>query len=101
MYTFARADDARPDHLPHCWDVTSDSLAARAALVAGIDVLILLKSVSLLAGSSWTEAARVGVVDATFPHVMAAAGNRLSVRVVNFRQCSAPVSSAGVLPESI
>src|SRR5262245_15163731 len=31
---FARLDEQRPDHLPHCWDATSDSVAGRAAVVA-------------------------------------------------------------------
>jgi aspartokinase-like uncharacterized kinase len=94
IYGFARADEARPDHLPHCWDVTSDALAARAAVVAGIPALILLKSVSLPAGCDWPEAARQGIVDPTFPDVVAAAGERLRVTAINFRQWSLAASSA-------
>ena len=31
LFRFARGDESRPDHLPHSWAVTSDSLAARVA----------------------------------------------------------------------
>ena len=45
---------AHPDTgLPHCWAVTSDSIAARAAVVCGADHLILLKSVTIPA-RAWT-----------------------------------------------
>jgi aspartokinase-like uncharacterized kinase len=86
VYHFAAADEARPGRLPHLWDVTSDSLAARAALVAGIPALCLLKSVALPPGCTWMEAARQGIVDAMFPQVAATAGEHLQVSVVNFRQ---------------
>jgi aspartokinase-like uncharacterized kinase len=86
VYHFAKTDEALPDHLPHLWEVTSDSLAARVALVTGIPALMLLKSVSLPAGCAWKEAARQGIVDAWFPQVAAAAGERLRVQVVNFRE---------------
>ena len=33
-YPFFQADEVRPDHLPHCWEVTSDSLAVRVAILA-------------------------------------------------------------------
>jgi aspartokinase-like uncharacterized kinase len=86
VYSFAIADEASPDHLPHLWEVTSDSLAARVAQVVGIAVLVLLKSVSLPAGCTWEQAARQGIVDARFPKIMAAGGEPLRVQVVNFRQ---------------
>jgi hypothetical protein len=95
MHAFARTDEMRPDHLPHHWDVTSDALAARAAVVAGIPALILLKSVSLPAGCDWPEAARQGIVDPIFPEVVAAAGGRLKVTAINFRQwCLASSATA-------
>jgi aspartokinase-like uncharacterized kinase len=100
LYCFARADDARQDHLPHSWDVTSDALAAQAALQARIPRLVLLKSVSWAEGGGWAEAARRGIVDAVFPEVLARAGPRLQASAVNFRQWSAPASSAEVPPES-
>ena len=80
-YQFARDDEGEPGALPHGWDVTSDSLAARAAVVGGAKRLILLKSVDIPAGTPWPEAAKRGWVDGHFPKV--AAG--LSVEVVNFR----------------
>jgi aspartokinase-like uncharacterized kinase len=80
-YVFARSDEGQRGCLPHCWTVTSDSLAARAAQVSGVGELILLKSVSLPAGVDWTEAAKRGFVDAYFPK----AAEGLAVRFINFR----------------
>jgi 5-(aminomethyl)-3-furanmethanol phosphate kinase len=97
LHAFALADEARPDHLPHLWSVTSDSLAARAALVSGIPSLILVKSRSV--ATDWIDAARAGAVDGAFPGVVAAAGNRLQVTAVNFRQWLAERASAAVPPE--
>lgn len=77
---FFRDDEARPDHLPHAWEVTSDSLAARAAILCEANELILLKSVAWV-GEDWTEAAHAGIVDAYFPKALLA----LRVRVVNLR----------------
>lgn len=78
---FARADDARPDHLPHTWAATSDALAARAARVAGAARLVLLKSIAIPMAVDWDEAARCGWVDAAF----ADSALGLKVDVVNFR----------------
>jgi 5-(aminomethyl)-3-furanmethanol phosphate kinase len=86
-YAFAKADEASPGRLPHGWEVTSDSLAVRAAHVLGAHELLLLKSISLRAGTSWLEAARMGFVDAFFPVALAAAPG-LQVHAVNLREIS-------------
>jgi aspartokinase-like uncharacterized kinase len=77
---FCRSDDA----LPHSWDVTSDSIAARAAVVYGASRLVLLKSLDVPPGTPWAEAAANGWVDAHFPHV--AATLACPIEVVNFRR---------------
>src|SRR5262249_17779871 len=80
---FACWDEGRPGSLPQCWDVTSDSLAARFAEVIGARELILLKSVTIPPELDWTEASRRGFVDAYFP-TMIARGVR--ARAVNLRE---------------
>jgi len=84
-FRFARADEDNVGHLPHCWQATSDALAARVAVVAQARELILLKSVTIPEGMSWSEAARRGRVDATFAATCAQAGPGLAVKSVNFR----------------
>jgi aspartokinase-like uncharacterized kinase len=82
-FDFAQADEANADHLPHTWEVTSDSLAARVAVVLGAQELILVKSVSMDHHMTWPEAAAAGLVDAHFPTIVASA--KFPVRVVNTR----------------
>jgi aspartokinase-like uncharacterized kinase len=79
---FVQEDEASPDRLPHCWTVTSDSVAARVARVAGAAELILLKSCTPAQGLGWDELVRVGVVDAWFPRLVASLP---AVRLVNLR----------------
>jgi aspartokinase-like uncharacterized kinase len=67
--------------LPHTWDVTSDSIAARLAVALGTRELVLLKS-GLPPTSDLDEAARSGYVDAYFPR---AALGVPAVRCVNLR----------------
>jgi aspartokinase-like uncharacterized kinase len=81
-FAFISADDGRPGCLPHHWDATSDSVAARAAVVARAG-LVLLKSITLPEGLNWRQAAAAGHVDPVLPDIVAAAG--LHVRVINLR----------------
>ena len=69
-YAFAQADESRPHRLRHSWQVTSDSVAVRVAVVVEAPRLILLKSVSLPADTPWEEAARQGIVDPEFAQLV-------------------------------
>lgn len=62
-------DDHDTDPLPASWNVTSDSIAARIAVLLGARRLILLKSVGLCSDIDRGEAARLGLVDAIFPRI--------------------------------
>ncbi len=86
-HTFAVHDEKRPEHLSHSWSVTSDSLAARVAVVSRASQLILLKSVTVPENLDWVEAGRSGFVDA---HFAEAVGRALSVKVINFREWQPP-----------
>lgn len=81
-HAFATGDEDRVGHLPHSWEVTSDSLAARAAIVGQARQLILLKSTPTPEGIEWSEAGRRGFVDVHFAPVLAAA-KALTVRAVS------------------
>jgi aspartokinase-like uncharacterized kinase len=96
MYAFARTDETRADHLPQIWSVTSDSLAARVARVAGICRLVLLKSCAMPPGCTWEEAARLGIIDAAFPNMLAQPGLDLQVSVVNLREWVCAAASAAI-----
>ena len=89
-YLFACADERQAGRLPHCWEVTSDSVAARVAAVSGARRLILLKSIALPVGMSWDAAACAGLVDVYFPRALAALASATasdcSVEVVNLRE---------------
>ena len=82
-FTFAQEDEARPGSLPHTWAVTTDSIAARAAVVYRAERLVLLKSVDIPPGTPWDVATANGWVDAYFPQI--AATLACPVEVVNFR----------------
>ncbi len=82
-HAFALEDDSRPGALPHAWSVTTDSIAARAAVVFGAERLVLLKSTDVPPGTPWETAAANGWVDAHFPRI--AAELPCPVEVVNFR----------------
>jgi aspartokinase-like uncharacterized kinase len=84
-YPFFQADERRPDHLPHSWQVTSDALAVRAAVVVQASELILLKSVEW-AGADWEAARRAGVVDSYFAEALQQAPATMRVRAINLRE---------------
>lgn len=81
-WAFAVEDEGRPGSLPHTWDVTTDSIAARAAVVRRAGRLVLLKSIDVPAGTAWAAAAANGWVDRHFPTV----ATGLRVEAVNFRR---------------
>ncbi len=72
--------------LPHGWQVTSDSIAARLAEVTGADELVLLKSALPRQGATWSDVARQGLVDDYFPIAVQRVGQ---VRYVNLRDPAA------------
>lgn len=81
-HAFCLGDERCAVALPHSWQVTSDSIAARVAERSSAR-LVLLKSIDLPAGISWETAARGGFVDDMFAGVVARAG--LPVEWVNLR----------------
>jgi aspartokinase-like uncharacterized kinase len=86
-FSFALNDRTNREHaLPHRWSVTSDSIAARVAITAGAEHLILLKSVTIPEGMDWEEAAERGFVDEWFARTLRPAGQSLRVRAVNLRE---------------
>jgi aspartokinase-like uncharacterized kinase len=76
-HAFALSDEGRPGAIAHCWQVTSDCVAARVAVVAGGE-LVLLKSIDRPDSMPWTEAAAAGHVDEAFPDLVDRAGLRVS-----------------------
>jgi aspartokinase-like uncharacterized kinase len=62
-------DALSSDPLPHCWEITTDSIAARIAVLLGAAGLILLKSAPVPPGTTRTDAARLGLVDPAFPEI--------------------------------
>jgi aspartokinase-like uncharacterized kinase len=83
-YALASSDEVNSEHLPHCWEVTSDSLAVRAAVILGAGHLLLLKSVTVAPAMTWEAAERSEIVDAFFSRALKQAP-KLNVRVVNLR----------------
>jgi 5-(aminomethyl)-3-furanmethanol phosphate kinase len=88
-----REDGADPDPLPAGWQVTSDSIAARVARVAGAAELVLLKSALPADPTDRGAWSREGYVDEYFP--LASAG--LMVRAVNLRALPSPLVGEGGL----
>jgi aspartokinase-like uncharacterized kinase len=84
-YPFFRADERHAGRLPHAWEVTTDSLAARVAGRAGARELVLLKSVTWDDAAGWAAASQAGVVDGYFPRAVSGIGHPLRIRTVNLR----------------
>jgi len=89
---FALADESNLDRLPHSWNVTSDSIAARVARLLGARRLVLLKSMGATDGASSVDLVRQGIVDQFFTQALGQSfsGANCHVEVVNFRQWSPP-----------
>jgi len=67
---FVRAEEPHTSiPLPHCWDVTSDSVAAWIAALWPADELVLVKSTAWPDGISVQEGADRGLVDPWFPRI--------------------------------
>jgi aspartokinase-like uncharacterized kinase len=81
-FAFCEADEADAGRLPHTWAVTSDSVAARVAVAAGADELVLLKSAPPPPTdvAAWAEA---GYVDDWLPSALA--GTAVRLRAVDLR----------------
>jgi 5-(aminomethyl)-3-furanmethanol phosphate kinase len=56
-------DEMNEDHLSHCWDVTSDSIAMRIAIKAEVEELIFLKSTAAPSSKTLHEAIENGSLD--------------------------------------
>jgi aspartokinase-like uncharacterized kinase len=89
-HAFALADEGQPGALPHTWDVTSDAVAARVAVVVRARRLVLLKSVTIPEDMDWAEAGRRGWVDASFAGLLRQAPGSLVVQAVNLRTWRPP-----------
>lgn len=70
--------------LPHSWDVTSDSIAARYAEVQAAKRFILLKSISIEDSIHWEDAAKHGLVDQFFPEI--AKRLMIPIELINFKK---------------
>ena len=79
--------------LPHTWEVTTDSIAARAAVVWKANRLILLKSIDVPPGTPWAEAAARGWVDGYFTRALEGFAGR--VDAVNLRTWGGNPLAAG------
>jgi 5-(aminomethyl)-3-furanmethanol phosphate kinase len=71
--------------LPHSWDVTSDSVAARVASEFKATHLYLLKSCSAPQLQTWEEFAAEGIVDKWFPNE-ARGLSSTEIVLINFRE---------------
>jgi 5-(aminomethyl)-3-furanmethanol phosphate kinase len=86
-FEFARMDESHPDHLPHLWSASSDSVAATVAVRIKAQRLVLLKSKEVPDGDDWMNP-DLALVDPIFPGLVKRAKNaspRLDVSAVNLR----------------
>jgi hypothetical protein len=86
--SFLRDEESKigANPLPHTWDVTSDSIAARLAVTLEARELVLLKS-RLPDGADIDQATRSGYVDAYFSRAVL---GMPAVRCVNLRASGFP-----------
>jgi aspartokinase-like uncharacterized kinase len=70
---------AGDEAIPAAWSATSDSLAARLAELLGGADLVLLKSVEAESGADAEALAEQGIVDQSFPAIVARAGLSWSI----------------------
>lgn len=75
------------DRLPHNWQVTTDSIAARLSFCLSAAELVLLKSTLPAGETTRQQAAETGCVDEYFPR---AASEIAKVKIVNLRQPGFP-----------
>ncbi len=80
-FAFALADVGRPGELPRSWEVSSDSLALRAALVFSAERLLLIKSAEPPLPYDVEHWARCGYVDAYFPKL--ARATAIAIEAIN------------------
>ena len=83
--------------LPHSWDVTSDSIAARLAAVLHADELVLFKSSLPSSPATLQQAADNGYLDRYFP---TAAADLSRIRCVNLRSDAFAETTLWVGPSS-
>ncbi len=90
---FLTTEEARAcgNVLPHTWDVTTDSIAARVAQCLRADALVLLKSCDSPA-ETIAEASRASLVDRHFPQAASALPR---VACVNLRGDGQPILLRG------
>ena len=88
---FVRREEAiDSEHLPHNWNVTSDSLAAWTVIRWPADELILLKSVPSPGRLTADEAAEQSLVDNYFP--------KLATRIAQISWCDVRASQIAIEP---